>query len=443
MDSEQLPQRIRAVLGQVLGVPGDSFSDDAHIMRDLGADSWQYLAFRTELERVFRITIPDTEVDRLATVGECSRLVAACLDHGVAGETWEKPVLAQAKRGWKAGDSRLAEDGSYYVEIEVGIPLMGRNNLAETPLMKFLEQMRWDHINQFSGVPSRQLADETGERLYATFYYLWMWFPRQTPMASFGENDRLTLVNTLSSYGNSVMDGYSFFYPASWPREKKIPLKNGKQAEEIGIPYIRSSNIFVSILQAPSWLKKSRLAQAGVNNIPRLAEVPESYPLVKKAGEDGRFGLPPEHFSRITPERLQVEYQIEPDRDLNGVGLLHFANYSMIQDIAERRLLPDKPLIPIGHDLLDARTVVTRESAYLASAHQSDSILVSIDAWMENPFLSGHAAPDMAPVRLFMNCEMVRQSDGRKLLVSSAEKVIFGKTLEDAGFLGQLERLAR
>jgi acyl carrier protein len=442
MDTEQLPQRIRDVLVQVLGVPGDSFSDDAHIMRDLGADSWQYLAFRTELERVFRINIPDAEVDRLATVGECSRLIAACLDHGSAGATWEKPVLAQAKKAWKGGDSYLTEDGSYYVEIEVGIPLMGRNNLAETPLMKLLGEMRWNHIHQFSGVPSRHLVDETGERLYATFYYLWMWFPRQTPMASFGENDRLTIVNTLSSYGNSVMDGYSFFYPASWPPEKKIPLKNGKQAEEIGIPYIRSSNIFVKMLQGASWLKKSRPAQAGVNNIPKLAEVPESYPLIKKASEDGRFGSPPEHFSRITPERLQIEYQIEPDRDLNGVGLLYFANYCMIQDIAERRLLPDKPLIPIAHDLLDARTPVTRESAYLANAHQSDSIVVSIDAWMENPFLSGHAAPEMAPIRLFMNYEMVRRSDGRKMLVSSAEKVIFGKTLEDAGFLGPLEKLA-
>ena len=47
----------------------------------------------------------------------------------------------------------------------------------------------------------------------------------------------------------------------------------------------------------------------------------------------------------------------------------------------------------------------------------------------------------MAPIRLFMNYEMVRGSDGRKMLVSSAEKVIFGKTLEEAGLLEPLKEL--
>ena len=61
---------------------------------------------------------------------------------------------------------------------------------------------------------------------------------------------------------------------------------------------------------------------------------------------------------------------------------------------------------------------------------------------MENPFLSGHPAPEMAPIRLFMNYEMSRRSDGRKMLVSSAEKVIFGKTLEDADMLEPLKKLA-
>jgi len=99
-------------------------------------------------------------------------------------------------------------------------------------------------------------------------------------------------------------------------------------------------------------------------------------------------------------------------------------------------------LIPIGHDLLDARTVVSRRSAYLADAQQSDSIFVSIDAWLEYPFLADHPAPEMAPIRLFMNSEMVRRSDGKRMLVSTAERVIFGKTLEGADLLKPLKKLA-
>jgi acyl carrier protein len=441
-DEQHLEERIVALLSQILDLPEESITADAHIMNDLGADSWQYLEFRTELERTFTLTIPDAEVDRLSTVEGCTRLIEEYLSRKARGRAGRRSAAAEARKAWESGNRYLGEDGAYYVDVEVGIHHMGRNNLAETPLMMLLGDMRWSHLAQFTGLPSRQLVDETCDRLYATFYYLQMRFPRQTPMASYGENDRVTIVNTLSSYGNSVMDGYSFLYPASWPREKKIPLKNGKQAEEMGIPYIRSSNIFVKMLQGASWLKKSRPAHPGVDNIPKIAEVPDSYALIKRASDEGRFGPPPENFSSITPETLQVEYQIEPDRDLNGVGLLYFANYCMIQDIAERRLLPDKPMIPIRHDLLDARTVVYRESAYLANAHQSDAIFVSIDAWLENPFLSGHPAPEMAPIRIFMNYQMTRRSDGRKMLVSSAEKVVFGKTLGEAGLLEPLRKLA-
>lgn len=442
MVKQQLQGQIRDLLGNILGIPGDSILFDAHIMTDLGADSWQYLEFRTELERVFRLTIPDAEVDRLSTVNEAAQLIAERMSPEPAGPVDVMPAGTRAGKAWKSGDACLGEDGSYSLDVEVAIHHMGRNNLAETPLMMLIGDLRWTHIHLFTGVPSRQLVDETGDRLYATFYYVEMRFPRQTPMASFRENDRLTIVNTLSSFGNSIMDGYSFFYPGSWPAEKKIPLKNGRQAEEIGIPYIRSSNIFVKMLQGANWAKKSQLRQRGIDNIPKIAEVPDSYALFKKASQEGRLRPPPEHFSLITPETLRVEYQIEPDRDLSGVGLLSFANYCMIQDIAERRLLPDKPVLPIGHDLLDARTAVSRESFYLANAHQSDSIFVSIDAWIENPFLSGHPAPEMAPIRLFINYEMVRRSDNRKMLVSSAEKVIFGRTLEDADLLEPLRKLA-
>ena len=62
---QHLQERISTLLGRILDLPGDSIAGDAHLMNDLGGDSWQYLEFRTELERVFNIIIPDAEVDRL------------------------------------------------------------------------------------------------------------------------------------------------------------------------------------------------------------------------------------------------------------------------------------------------------------------------------------------------------------------------------------------
>ena len=442
MDAHQLEQRIRSILGKILEMDLRSADPDAHIMEDLGADSWQYLEFRNDLETAFRVTVPDSEVDRLSTLRSCAGLVSELLaPQSGAGRAEDASQDRQEKRNWKGGTC-VGADGALYTDLEIGMAMTGRNHLAESPLMKFVGELRWNHISEFTGIPSRKLCDETGERLYATFFYVETRFPRETPLAAFGENDRFTVVSTLKSFGNSILDGYHFFYPAGWPEDRKVPLLNGRQALDLGIPYVRTSNIFVKMLQGASWLKKSRPAQKGMDDIPRLAEIPDSYGKIKQADADDRFRPPPEGYTCLTPEPAKIEYAIEPDRDLNGVGLLYFANYPMILDIAERRCLRDKTLLPFPEEMIDLRTLSNRESAYLGNAHQSDSIEVWIDVWMENPFLLGHPAPEMSPVRMFFNYRMFRRSDGRKILVSTAEKIVFGKTLEEAGLLDPLEMLA-
>ncbi len=440
---QQRREQITDLLAQILELPADSVASDAHLMKDLGGDSWQYLEFRTELERVFGITIPDEEVDRLGTVDEAVKLLSERLAprDSDGGEARASSGSVPKKAGLE-GEAFLGEDGAYYVDLELAAHHLGRCNLSETPFMKLLNHIRWMHLHRLSGVPGRRFVDEQNQRLYPSFYYVEVKFPRQTPMASYGEEDRFTIVNTLGSFGNSLMDGFAFFYPASWPAEKKIPLKDGRQAEELGIPYARTSNLFVEAGEGPDRQERPRPAQPGLDRIPKMAEVPDSYVLVKKADREDGFGPPPAHFSSITREPLEIEYPIDPDRDINGVGLLSFASYCTIQDYAERRLLPEKPVIPIEHVLLNDRTVVSRRSAYLGGARQEDTIVVSIDAWLENPFLSDHPAPEMAPVRLHVNCEMVRRSDGERVLLSGAEKVVFGRTLEDAGLLEPLKKLA-
>lgn len=86
MAREQRVQKIRNLLGQILDLPSDSIGGDDHIMNDLGGDSWHYLEFRTELERVFSIIIPDEEVDRLATVDETLELISEFLDRETPGQ---------------------------------------------------------------------------------------------------------------------------------------------------------------------------------------------------------------------------------------------------------------------------------------------------------------------------------------------------------------------
>ncbi len=337
---------------------------------------------------------------------------------------------------------RLADSGTLFVDVEIGMPHTGRNNLAETPLLKLVGDIRWLHIAALSGIRSKEVVDEMGQRLYATFFFVEVAFPERTPMAHFGENERFTIVNTLCTHQNATVDGYHFLYPESFPDDKKLPLENGDEALALGVPFVRTSNAFVRMVEGSSWLKKGTPVHAGMDRIPQLSRAPSSYSLMLRANDRGQFRLPGNTFSPLTPGRVRFEYRPQPDRDLNGVGLLYFANYPMVLDLAERALLPEAAIVPLSHDLLDLRTVVSRRSAYLCNIAPSDVVDVQLEAWIENPFLHKPSSGSSDPIRLFLNYEMFRRSDGRKMMVSTAEKVIHGTSPADAGLMDALHNQA-
>jgi probable biosynthetic protein (TIGR04098 family) len=69
------------------------------------------------------------------------------------------------------------------------------------------------------------------------------------------------------------------------------------------------------------------------------AVAPDSYAEVKQAEKAGAFGRPGPTYVPLTSGPMEVDYKLVPDRDLNGAGLVYFANYPLILDIAEREVL--------------------------------------------------------------------------------------------------------
>jgi probable biosynthetic protein (TIGR04098 family) len=248
-------------------------------------------------------------------------------------------------------------------------------------------------------------------------------------MATFGENDVLTVVSTLRRFGLSMLDGEHYLFPAHWPESRKRPPSTPEQALQEGVPYLRFSNSFVKQWRGAQWLKQSRPNNPGFNRILETTEPPASYAMLVQAKETRRLVDVPSGYVPLTQGPQGFHYQIVPDRDLNGAGLLYFANYPTFLDIAERQILSTGAELTLDDSLLDRRTLVHRRSAYMSNATANDVLQIKLEAWIENPFLAGHLDPATAPIRLFLNYEMRRQSDQRLMLVSAARKVVVGQTL--------------
>ena len=435
----QVEHKTLQVIAEVGKIPSVSIECTGSLT-DFGLDSLSILVVRETLERVHAVAFSDdtwigfTCVDEIIDHVVESQGARTGLSAAAPLETGPFPDAIPIGAG-----RRMNAAGELFEDFEIGMPLTGRMNLAEAPLLKFLGDVRWAHMSALCGEPSKAILNDDGHRLYPTFYYVEMRFPRDRPMASYGENERLTAACTLHRFGGALLDGITYLLPQERGGADEIPYRSADEALAAGVPSVRLSNIFVMQFDGSEWLKKSRPANRGFRRITETAVAPETFAVMKRVQEAGTFGVPADTCFSLNEEPIHVEYDIIPDRDLNGAGLVYFANYPMFLDIAGRRALAEAKH-PLPREMLDRRTLVHRKSAYLSNAGADDTIDIYVKPWLENPFVLDHGATGMEPIRLFLEYRMVRRSDGRVMIVSMAEKMIFGMPVEELPFFDELRK---
>ena len=409
--------RIKKVLAELARVPFQEINV-SHWVDHYGVDSLKLLVFRETLERELGLRLSDKawfncgSVQDIIEVANHSRLKrseeirpAQFALAGVKQKTVSTPLFP---------GRRYTSSGMLYADIEIGMPLTGPNNLAEGPLLQQLGDLRWAHISHMSGVPSRFIADAEGNRLYATFFFVELVFPANCPMASYAPDDRIKVAGNLTRFGTSIVDGTFYLLPPDADEVDEVG-SNGDRKAWADVPRVRCSNVFVRQKRGVEHLQRSRPADPGFERIPETAQPPDSYIRVKDAERDNCFVRPPAAYVRMTPAPVTIPYKLDPDRDVNGVGLIYFAHFPVFLDIAERQVLRTAEL-PLSEELIDRRTLIRRSSAYLGNASTRDTLFIDVEPWIDNP---------SAPSRLWLNFRMRRASDGRLMMVSTAEKIIF------------------
>jgi probable biosynthetic protein (TIGR04098 family) len=145
--------------------------------------------------------------------------------------------------------------------------------------------------------------------------------------------------------------------------------------------------------------------------VPPLGGEPESSRIVRAARTQGRFPTPDATGDPLWTGAFQTRVPIDPDRDLNGVGLLYFANYVAFLDAAERRALQEAA----GMDAaaLNGRVTVRRRIAYFGNAEPADQLDVEVEALRLAGPHAGH---------LLVHHRVRRASDGRLIAVAMAER---------------------
>ena len=84
MNKEEIKDKIKGIIVDKNGVSDELVTDNAHFENDLGMDSLDRVELMMEVEKEFKIAIPDDEAEKAYTLNDCVEIVNRA-QHGSKG----------------------------------------------------------------------------------------------------------------------------------------------------------------------------------------------------------------------------------------------------------------------------------------------------------------------------------------------------------------------
>lgn len=208
--------------------------------------------------------------------------------------------------------------------LTINMPQMALEALSENWLFKELGDVHWDLICKGLNTKSFDLKNDLGNRLYATFVRIRI--SCSNTLKSFNENEPAVIDGTIKRFGNSMYFSDILFQSG----------KESVKAELMTTFSIRDKVDNTKLAKSEPDLLK--------NNVAKLASFPSfgnEYRLIKKKilkeiGTDENKFIVEDKFI------YETEYALNPYYDLNGVNLLYFAAYPIINDVCEAKFFNEK-----------------------------------------------------------------------------------------------------
>lgn len=231
--------------------------------------------------------------------------------------------------------------------------------LSENWLFKEIGGFHWDLICEGLETKSFDIKNDTSNRLYATFVRIRI--VSDVNLKAFRENEEANLTGSMSRYGNSM-----YF------SDLEFNVKNKRISAELMTTFSIRDDV------DNTKLAKSEPA-SGINNVPVVKKFPlfgNQYRLAKKRVlkeleyEDYKFTI-----SYDIEPIGKIHYDLNPFYDINGVNLLYFAAYPIINDICEGRYMNQLGKKDIEFDMWeDDFSTCYKDVFYYANCNLSDSL---------------------------------------------------------------------
>jgi len=263
---------------------------------DIGVDSIDLVAVRVEFERSLGTTISDKDWTSFRSFSDIIEY---------ADSPGEKTVA-------NASDLREINE-----TLRINMPQMALESLSENWLFKSIGNKHWTLLCEGLGVESDKIEDEMGNRLYATFVRIK--YECNNSLAHFVENEEITLNSQIERYGKGL-----YFSSVTFNS-----TRNKLNAELMTSFARRGGGGNKDLVKSQPFTQNNTVRESG-----EMPAFGNEYRLLKRK-ELKAFELDGFQFTMGEEVLFETEYTLNPYYDLNGVGLLYFAAYPIINDFCE------------------------------------------------------------------------------------------------------------
>ena len=262
----------------------------------------------------------------------------------------------------------------------INMPQLCLEALSENWLFKEAGSLHWDLLCEGLGTSSSALKDDLGNRLYATFVRIRI--EGNGNLSDFKENNPYDFKAELSRFGMGMFFSNTHF--SSVDKNIKIDMMTSFSVR-------KSTGDNKSLAKSQPTVEHCEIKQH--------AEFPvfgNEYRLIKK--NELKTFFYKDYIFHISDEQLfSFEYSLNPYYDLNGVGLLYFASYPIINDFCELQFFNGQGDLKWEENYF----TLFRDVMYYANCDSRDKIIYVLNS-VEN----------LSENRVKLCSTLVRKSDG-------------------------------
>jgi probable biosynthetic protein (TIGR04098 family) len=301
--------------------------------------------------------------------------------------------------------------------------------LSEIELLKWLGAFQWESISRALGQQSSQIMNAQDERLYASFINIELQFTAGHSQKTLGEDVTLHVANSVRFYAKKFVEGLFVIDTRPISQDQLVTIESRQDLAASKCSWAYTTNAFIAREGSNTKLKVFKPKVEDDLELQDLREPPDGIVDHARVQASGEMVALVDNIStnstdnrEIQPTRLDsIIYDIIPENDLNGAGLLYFARYIAMMNYGERVFLSERVEPPISTHLISFLSTQHRKVFFFANATPEDKVEVRVTATLllpgdfEKPV---KGLPYRVPLQMLLHIDLHRASD--KVLMASS-----------------------